>query len=90
LTVEVGEDVVGGLVQANGRQYWSRRRKSDGSRVMGSVTLAKSPPRNAWRSTIKKHLDQVEPERQGRGAVQLDARVLGKPGAYLFEFLELK
>jgi hypothetical protein len=53
---------------------------------MGSVTLAKSPPRNAWRSTIKKHLDQVEPERQGRGAVQLDARVLGKPGAYLFEF----
>jgi hypothetical protein len=49
---------------------------------MRSVTLAKSPRRNAWRSTIEKNTStKMSQDAEGRGEVQLDTRVLAQPAA---------
>jgi len=55
LTLELGEDLVGVLVQVKGRQRWFQLSQNRRIAAITSWTLAKSPRRSAWRSMMAKN-----------------------------------
>jgi len=55
LTLELGEDLVGILVQRNGWQRWFHPSQNRPIAATNSSTLAKSPRRSAWRWMMAKN-----------------------------------